>query len=120
MRGRARSLQILLDTSKSNLPRAHAPFYMTAIDLIISTSPSLFRAWGVMILILAATISTGSKDIEFNQEWSSDLLSQKSQFAMTLPNEVCCDQVVSLTNGMGVIGASHASSDEIALTQLRA
>lgn len=93
---------------------------MTAIDLIISTSPSLFCAWGVMIIILAATILTGSKNIEFNQEWSSDLLSQKSQFAMTLPNEVCCDQVVNLTNGMGVIGVGHAGSNKIALTQLRA
>ena len=93
---------------------------MTAIDLIISTSPSLFRAWGVMIIILAATISTGFKDIEFNQEWSLDLLSQKSQFAMTLPDDVCCGQVVSLTNCMAVIGAGHASSNKIALTQLRA
>ena len=93
---------------------------MTAIDLIITTSPSLFSAWGVMILALAATILTDSKNIECNQEWSSDCLSEKSTFAMTLPDEVCCDQVVSLTNCMGVIGAGQASSDKIALTQLRA
>jgi hypothetical protein len=84
---------------------------MTAIDLIITTSPSLFRAWGVMILILATTILTGSKDIEFRQEWSSDCLRQKSSSAMNLTNGVSCDQVVSLTNCMGVIGAGQASSN---------